>query len=94
MDEGSRRLPELVHLGGLFLRQDLRVQRERWRARKFTLLLVFPGLERVLKGLGHRTAVSHGAPLPREAGTCPTANTAGVLAGQQPERERHNSVSH
>lgn len=55
MDEGSRRLPELVHLGGLFLRQDLRVQRERRRARKFTLLLVFPGLKGVLKCLGHRT---------------------------------------
>lgn len=68
VDEGSRRLPELVHLGGLFLRQDLRVQRERWGARKLALLLVFPGLQGVLKCLGHRTALSHRAPLPLERG--------------------------
>lgn len=56
VDEGSRRLPKLVHLGGLFLGQDLRVQRARWGARQFALLLVFPGLEGVLKGLGHRNS--------------------------------------
>lgn len=69
MNEGSRRLPKMVHLVGLFFRQDPRVQRERWRARQFTLLLVFPGLEGVLKCLGHRAAVSHRAPLSREAST-------------------------
>ena len=94
MDEGSRRLPEVVHLRGLFLRQDLRVQRERRRARKFTLLLVFPGLEGVLKRLGHGNLVSHCATLSQEASTCSTANAAGTPAGRQPEKETQTSFLH
>lgn len=53
MDEGPRRLPKLVHLGGLLLGQDLRVQTERRRAGQLALLLVLPGLQGVLECLGH-----------------------------------------
>lgn len=52
MDEGPSCLPKLVHLVGFLLGQDLRVQRERWRAGQLTLLLVLPRLQGVLKGLG------------------------------------------
>ena len=72
VDEGARRLPELVHLGGLLLGQDLRVQGERRGPGQLALLLVLPGLEGVLEGLGHRTRVTHAA-----ASTRPTANAAG-----------------
>ena len=46
VDEGARRLPELVHLGGLLLGQDLRVQGERRGPGQLALLLVLPGLQK------------------------------------------------
>ena len=55
MDEGPRCPPKPVHLVGFLRGQDLRVQRERRRAGQLTLLLVLPGLQGVLKGLGCRS---------------------------------------
>lgn len=72
VDEGARRPPELVHLGGLLLGQDLRVQGERWGPGQLTLLLVLPGLQGVLKGLGHEARITH-APVSAR----PTANAVG-----------------
>ena len=72
VDKGACRLPKLVHLGGLLLGQDLRVQGEGRGPGQLALLLVLPGLEGVLEGLGHRTRVTHPASSAR-----PTANAAG-----------------
>lgn len=81
MDEGPRRLPKLVHLGGLFLGQDLRVQREgRW-ARQFTLLLVLPGLQRILKCLGHENPVLYFLLLWGGECTCTDTKHAHTLTG-------------
>lgn len=77
VDEGTCRPPELVHLGGLLLRQGLRVQRERRRPGQLTLLLVLPGLQGALEGLGRKVRV-----------TLLTTNTARALAGEPLERER------
>ena len=72
VDEGARRLPKLVHLGGLLLGQDPWVQGERRGPGQLALLLVLPRLEGVLEGLGHRTRVTHAG-----ASTRTTANAAG-----------------
>lgn len=83
MDERSRCLPELVQLGGLFLGQDLRVQGERRRTRQFTLLLVFPGLQGVLKCLGHENPELHFLLL-SEVSTCLlTADVSDIQQGHR-----------
>lgn len=74
MDEGSRRLPELVHLGGLLFGQGLRVQREGRRAGQLALLLVLPGLQGALERLGRRTGVAR-PPLSRGARLTATVPT-------------------